>query len=113
MVIAGNIDSKQSDVILAAGAPDVIEEYDAMDLIRAQQRKGFNLGKIYEKEKAVAGKMGAKLIVISSRTGKIASQLDLDSPPIFDGMAAANGKIFIANMNGQVVCLQPADKAGK
>jgi len=110
MVVTRNVEPEQPNLIFAAGGPDIIEEYDAMNLIQAQQRKGFNLGKIYKKEKAVAGKLGAKFIVVSSRTGDILSQTKLDSPPIFDGMSAANGRIFIANMNCEVVCLKPADK---
>ncbi len=105
MLVAGHVDPQKPNLILAAGAPDVIEEYDAIDLIKAQQRDGFKLDPVYQKEKAVAGELGAKLIVVSSEDGTVLSETELESPPVFDGMAAANGRLYLSNLNGEVVCL--------
>jgi hypothetical protein len=33
------------------------------------------------------------------------AQYELDSPPIFDGMIAAGGRLFLSTMDGRVVCL--------
>ena len=40
--------------------------------------------------------------------GKRISETKLDYPPVFDGMAVANGSVFISDLNGNVVCLAAA-----
>jgi outer membrane protein assembly factor BamB len=107
MLVAPNKDPKQPHLLFASGAPEVVDEYDAMSLIQKAQRDWSTLDPVYKKEKAVAGKLGAKLIVISTEDGKRLSETTLDHPPVFDGMSAANGRLFIADMNGDVACLSP------
>jgi len=52
------------------------------------------------------GKEGGNLLVLSSKNGKLLSEIKLESPSVFDGMIAANGKIFISLQNGSVICLE-------
>ena len=35
------------------------------------------------------------------------AEYKLDTPPVWDGMAIADGKLYIAGMDGSVVCMQP------
>ena len=42
---------------------------------------------------------------ITATDGKKRSALHLDSPPVFNGMAAANGRLYVAAMDGSVLCL--------
>jgi len=107
MLVAPSIDSGRPNLLFAAGAPDVLDEYDAMTRIQRAQRDWSQVGPIYKKEKAVAGELGAKLIVVSTGDGKRLFETPLDSPPVFDGMSAANGKLFISDMAGNVICLAP------
>jgi hypothetical protein len=51
------------------------------------------------------GQSGGTLLAIAPETGKIQEELQLDSPPVWDGMAAAGGRVFISLMNGAVVCI--------
>lgn len=46
------------------------------------------------------------LLAVSTSDGSVRSQVPLTSPPVFDGLAAAEGKLFLAQENGQVVCLE-------
>jgi len=46
------------------------------------------------------------LIAVSAPSGRDVSTCRLAAQPVFDGMAAANGKLYVALRNGQVVCLQ-------
>ena len=39
--------------------------------------------------------------------GKTLSERELPSPPVFDGMAAARGRLYLATRSGQVICLAP------
>ena len=47
-----------------------------------------------------------KLQVHSGETGELRAEYDLPACPVFDGMSAANGKLLIPMVNGQVICLQ-------
>ncbi len=52
------------------------------------------------------GKEGGSLLCISSTDGNLLSEIKIESPPVFDGMIAAYGKIFISLQNGSVVCFE-------
>ena len=54
---------------------------------------------------AFDGKKGGLLWAISTADGKILSKQKLDSPPYFDGMAAAGGKLYISTQDGKLLCL--------
>jgi len=54
---------------------------------------------------AVQGKLGGKLLWISRADGKTLAEYELDSPPVFDGLAAAAGRLFLSAMDGRVICL--------
>ncbi|MHC4505264.1 MAG: hypothetical protein ACYTFI_18325, partial [Planctomycetota bacterium] len=108
LLAARNREAGGADLLFAVGTPEVIDEYDAIDLIKKQQRTGLDVGKIYLKEKSVAGELGAMLMVVSAADGDVISETRLDRPAVFDGMSAAYGRIFIADVEGNVVCLKPA-----
>ncbi len=76
---------KAADTIFVAGPPDV---FDADDPYAAFE-----------------GRRGAKLVAVSAADGKVLSETSLDSPPVFDGMIAANGRLFASLRNGTIVCL--------
>jgi hypothetical protein len=57
------------------------------------------------------GAKGGALLAVSAREGKTLAQYDLASPPVFDGMAAANGRLYLATMDGRIVCFT-AEKCG-
>ncbi len=51
------------------------------------------------------GKKGARLLVCSRADGKVTQELKLTSVPVFDGMAAAGGRLFISCTDGSLICL--------
>ena len=53
---------------------------------------------------ALAGKEGGLVYIMSTSNGKQIARYELDSPPVFDGMAAAGGRLYLAATNGEVVC---------
>ena len=77
MVLAG-------DTLFLAGPPDVVPEDDPYA--------------------ALDGKRGAALWSVSAADGKKLAEHQLDSPPVFDGMAAANGRLYLSTAEGTVVC---------
>jgi len=112
LLVAANKDAGKPDLLFAVGFPEVIDEYDAMDLIRKQQRGGFKVDKVYQKERSTKGEFGATLTVVSAASGETISETKLDAPAVFDGMSAAYGKLFISDTQGNVVCLKPSKKKG-
>jgi outer membrane protein assembly factor BamB len=79
MVLADN-------VLLLAGSPDMVQEGT-------------------DPYAAVEGKLGGKLLMIRREDGKTIAEYTLDSVPVWDGMAVADGRVFEAMQDGSIVCM--------
>ncbi len=53
---------------------------------------------------AIEGTQGGTLIVLSAANGKMLAERPLKSPPVHDGMAVANGRVYMATVDGKVLC---------
>ena len=78
MVLAG-------DHLFAAGTPDVLDPKDPLA--------------------AFEGRKGAMLQVFAAKDGSLVKSYSLASPPAFDGMIAAGGRLYIATQDGKVLCM--------
>ena len=58
---------------------------------------------------ALLTKRGGRLLAVSTKDGKTLADYELTSPPVFDGMAAAGGRLYLSTKNGQVVCMTGPD----
>ncbi len=76
---------KAGSLLFVAGDPDVLDPAD--------QTAAFE------------GRRGAKLVVVSTADGRVQRELALDAPPVFDGLIAASGRLYMSTTSGQVVCL--------
>jgi outer membrane protein assembly factor BamB len=47
---------------------------------------------------------GAMLLAVSAADGAELARYPLDSAPVFDGMVAANGRLYISTVNGNLTC---------
>ena len=54
---------------------------------------------------AYQGEQGNVLRVISVEDGKTIAQQDLPALPVFDGLSAARGRLYLSLTNGRVLCL--------
>ena len=52
------------------------------------------------------GRLGAVLWVVSTKDGSKVSEIKLPVLPVFDGMAAATGKLFVAMTDGKILCFE-------
>lgn len=50
------------------------------------------------------GRGGGRLHALSAKDGTILSEYDLDSPPVWNGMAAARKRLYLSTRGGQVLC---------
>ena len=88
-------------VLFVAGPPDLLDESKSG---RGISRNPALRKKAKAQAEAMAGKRGAVLWGISKDSGAKVLALTLDSPPVWDGMAAARGRLYLACMNGTVEC---------
>jgi outer membrane protein assembly factor BamB len=57
---------------------------------------------------SLEGKTKAALLALSPLDGQVLAEMTLPSAPVWDGMAAARGNLYLALADGQVLCLWPA-----
>ncbi|MFQ6132416.1 MAG: PQQ-binding-like beta-propeller repeat protein, partial [Armatimonadota bacterium] len=86
------------DAMFIAGPPDVFrargpEGEDALLLENPEQSL-----------RAWRGKAGGVLWAVSTADGGKLGEIRLESPPVFDGMSAANGRLYLATRDGKVLC---------
>jgi len=53
------------------------------------------------------GRTHGVLQVFSAAAGKLAAKYKLDSPVVWDGLAAANERLYLATTDGKVLCMGP------
>ncbi len=73
-----------TDRLFVAGPPDVVAPDDPMA--------------------AFEGRKGAVLQTYSATDGKKLAEHKLDAPPVFDGLIAAAGRLFLCTTDGHVIC---------
>jgi hypothetical protein len=47
------------------------------------------------------------LLVLRTGDGVQEAGYALDSPPIYEGIASAGGKLYVCTMEGRIICLGP------
>jgi len=57
---------------------------------------------------AYEGKLGGVLWAASAKDGSKLAEVKLDAAPVWDGMAAAGGRLFLATVDGCLRCFGPA-----
>ena len=90
MLVAG-------DTIFIAGPPELIETVGT-------EEEALLLENPEEPVAAWQGAKGGYLWAVSSKDGKRLSQRKLEAPPVFDGMAATEGRLYMATVDGNVIC---------
>jgi outer membrane protein assembly factor BamB len=55
---------------------------------------------------AIEGRKGGLLWAVSADDGKKLAELRIDRPPVFDGLIAAGGRLFLSLTDGEVICLK-------
>jgi len=87
--------------LFVAGPPVVVDEEKAFDSLRDPATRA----KLAEQDAALAGRSGALLWAVAAADGTRLAEYPLDAPPAWDGMAAANGRLYLSTADGKVMCL--------
>jgi len=93
MVLAGK-------TLFVAGPQDVADELQAF----YEPDDAENRSALAKQDSVLEGRQGALLYAVSASDGRKLAEYKLDSLPVWDGMAAANGRLYIATKSGKVLC---------
>ena len=89
------------ETLFVAGPPDFIDERQAFyhpDDPDVQAR-------LARQAEALTGQHGGQIWAMSATSGAVLRRYALDTIPTFDGMAAAQGRLFITTVDGRILCL--------
>jgi hypothetical protein len=92
--------------LFIAGPPDVVDEEEAFYNPNDEKIQA----KLAEQNAALGGRKGGLLLVVSASDGKKLTEYKLESIPVWDGMAAANGRLYLATKNGKILCFAGNEK---
>ena len=96
------------DTLLLAGPPDMIDEEYAFE--RQAAKDPAIVEQLKLQDEMLDGKHGFQMKAVSLKDGSHVAELKLDSTPVWDGMSVAYGRIYIATIDGRVVCLGTSTK---
>ena len=89
--------------LFVAGPPDVLDEEESFKRIMARDEKvQANLA---EQDSALKGAKGGMMWAVST-DGQKQAEYKLASLPVWDGMVAADGRLYLATMKGEIVCFE-------
>lgn len=62
--------------------------------------------KLKAQSAALDGEDGSLLWAVSADDGEKLARYELESVPAWDGMAAANGKLYLSMKDGRILCME-------
>ncbi len=95
MVLAGKS-------LFIVGPPDIIDEESTFQKLTEKDPEVQKL--LAEQDDALEGKAGGQLLAVNTDTGEIEHAVELGTLPAWDGLAGANGRLFLSTLDGQIMC---------
>jgi outer membrane protein assembly factor BamB len=93
---------KADTTVFAAGPPDIVDEERVWRNLGAEEVQAC----LKKQDEAFRGTAGGHLWAVDAKDGTKIKELILDSPPVWDGMAAACNKLYVTLRDGSVVCFE-------
>jgi hypothetical protein len=97
---------KSEDALFLVGPPDFVDEVETFEKLKNRDEKVQEL--LSRQDAALLGAEGAILRVVSTRDGSTLKDYELKSLPVWDGLAAAQGRLYLATQDGSIVCFGAA-----
>lgn len=89
------------DSLIVAGPPDILDEEDAAKTFGAPEtQQALRL-----QRDILRGARGGTLRRISKADGSTLAEVELDTMPVWDGLSAAGGAVYLSATDGSVRCL--------
>jgi len=95
MVLAGN-------KLFIAGPLDMIDEEATFKQLAEKDEDVQQL--LADQDNALEGKVSGLLLAINCDSGLVEHQMELGTLPAWDGMAGANGKLYLSTIDGRLMC---------
>lgn len=92
---------KTPNMLFLAGPEDVLDEEEVYK--NPQDKENQRL--LQQQDELINSRNSGKLLAVSVRDGSTQQMLDLESHPVWDGMEAACGKLFVCCRDGSLVAL--------
>lgn len=89
------------DTLFVAGPPDYVDEREAFH----KPDDSSIREKLVLQAEALEGRHGGQLWAMSKSDGKVLARYAFNTIPIFDGMAAAGGRLYLCAADGRVLCM--------
>jgi len=90
------------DRLFLAGPPDVADETKMLGYLPGEDDDANR--QLTAQDEAWRGRQGGLLRAVAVENGGKLTECKLGGVPVFDGMSAAEGKLFVSLMNGHVAC---------
>ncbi len=91
--------------LFIAGPPRFDEQAALAALESARTDDAQRPPVLADAQASLEGKKGALLFAINKGDGKQIGTLKLDSAPVFDGLIATGGRLYMSTLDGKVICL--------
>ena len=88
--------------LFIAGPPDLVDEETVPSRLADPEVQAS----LVAQAEALDGAKGGLLWALSADTGRKLAEYALTSIPVFDGMAAANGRLYLVTLDGKVLCME-------
>ena len=88
------------DTLFIAGPPNTLDEKEEWKQIYDAETQA----KLARQAEVLEGVDGSLLWAVSAKSGEKLSERRVDSLPVWDGMAAAYGKLYVPMQDGSVLC---------
>ena len=90
--------------LVVAGPPDLVDEPQAFKSMNDPDTRKA----LADHADALDGRKGALMLVVAPDDGKVLARHTLAASPVWDGMIAAGGRLYLATIDGKVHCMTGA-----
>lgn len=95
MVLAGKS-------LFIVGPPDIINEEETFKQLSESDPLVQDL--LSRQDQVLLGDQGSRLLSVNIDTGEVENEVELKDLPTWDGLAGADGHLFLSTLDGEVVC---------
>ncbi|MCA9192701.1 MAG: PQQ-binding-like beta-propeller repeat protein [Planctomycetales bacterium] len=88
--------------LFIVGPPDIIDEEATFAQLSESDPAVAEL--LAKQDQALDGRDGGQLLVVNTDNGKVENTIQLGSLPSWDGLAGANGKLYLSTLDGKLMC---------
>ena len=96
------------ETLFIAGPPDVMNEEETFQRLVSRDPKVQEL--LSRQNAALEGSEGGVMMMVSAKDGKLLRKVELNSLPVWDGMAITNEKLYLVTTDGQIRCFTEASQ---